>query len=478
MIVKMQKAGRSFKGLGKYLTEDKQRVAWTHSLNCANDDTASVVHEMYTTYSQADYLKEQANVHGGGNTVNKPVKHISLNWPHGFNPSREEMIAACESHLEAMGWQEHQALLVAHNDKEHMHVHIMLNRIHPETGRALDDGFDRFRASEWRRDYNRDHGHNDELERLQQREQRSHEPSRETWEVLREAQRGFETEEKARWEAVEGYLERNERTSVIHGHEWELLREAQKQERLDHFEEGRHAFRELRKEIYREVREEFRERWADYYAEKRAGADPDKLDAMRADILTDQREVLKARRDEACAVLRAVREEDYKDLLSDQVDERDWLRSRQGEGLTSPELLDRANTPGIEWAYEADDTSPANENRPETRGNSDRRDDENTESFGEDHGAVRDPLSGAADLGAGIIGAIATVAERLFDGFLGGKPAPEPDRRTDRKLDDETQREREAGRRQRIEQAIRDAAEERELQRDRAYWVERERTRG
>ena len=60
MIVKLQKAGSSFAGLASYLTEQKDRVSWTHSLNCANDDVRSVVHEMYTTYSQAELLKEQA----------------------------------------------------------------------------------------------------------------------------------------------------------------------------------------------------------------------------------------------------------------------------------------------------------------------------------------------------------------------------------------------------------------------------------
>jgi hypothetical protein len=80
MIVKIQKAGASFKSLAGYLTDDKGRVAWTHSLNCAHDDALSVVNEIYTTFKDAELLKQQAGVHAGGSPVEKPVKHYSLSW--------------------------------------------------------------------------------------------------------------------------------------------------------------------------------------------------------------------------------------------------------------------------------------------------------------------------------------------------------------------------------------------------------------
>ena len=56
-----------------------------------------------------------------------------------------------------MKWQEHQALLVAHEDK-HPHVHVMLNVVHPETGLRLDDNFERRRAQAWALDYEREQG--------------------------------------------------------------------------------------------------------------------------------------------------------------------------------------------------------------------------------------------------------------------------------------------------------------------------------
>ena len=52
MIVKISGVGKSFKGLSTYLTHDPnaktdERVAWTRTLNLANDHVPSAVDEMY-----------------------------------------------------------------------------------------------------------------------------------------------------------------------------------------------------------------------------------------------------------------------------------------------------------------------------------------------------------------------------------------------------------------------------------------------
>lgn len=151
MIPKLLSSGKSFKGCAQYLTHDPKaetarRVAWTHTLNCANDHVLSAVDEMLWTFRDAELLKEEAGVRAGGRPLENPVKHFSLNWHPSQDPTREEMIAATEDFLKHMGWSERQALLVAHQDKEHDHAHVMLSRIHPEHGKALDDGFEKRRA--------------------------------------------------------------------------------------------------------------------------------------------------------------------------------------------------------------------------------------------------------------------------------------------------------------------------------------------
>jgi len=71
MIVKIGGGGKSCKGLSTYLTHDvnaqtQDRVAWTHTHNLANDDVPSAVNEMYLTRENAELLKQEAGLRGGG----------------------------------------------------------------------------------------------------------------------------------------------------------------------------------------------------------------------------------------------------------------------------------------------------------------------------------------------------------------------------------------------------------------------------
>jgi hypothetical protein len=38
--------------------------------------------------------------------------------------------------MKALGYEGHQFMIVAHDDKKHFHIHIMLNKVHMETLRA------------------------------------------------------------------------------------------------------------------------------------------------------------------------------------------------------------------------------------------------------------------------------------------------------------------------------------------------------
>jgi hypothetical protein len=44
--------------------------------------------------------------------------------------------SAAKKTIEQLGFGEHQYILSAHSDTEHFHVHVMVNRVHPETCRA------------------------------------------------------------------------------------------------------------------------------------------------------------------------------------------------------------------------------------------------------------------------------------------------------------------------------------------------------
>jgi Relaxase/Mobilisation nuclease domain/Large polyvalent protein-associated domain 7 len=62
--------------------------------------------------------------------------HYELSWPPGERPTRPQW-RDCASHtLKALGYRDHQFMIVAHDDKKHFHIHIMVNKVHPETFKA------------------------------------------------------------------------------------------------------------------------------------------------------------------------------------------------------------------------------------------------------------------------------------------------------------------------------------------------------
>ena len=153
---------------------------------------------MLWTARDAELLKQEAGIRAGGRASENPVKHLSLNWSPNDDPSRAEMIAAGQSFLTHMNWQDHQAVMVAHEDKDYAHIHIMINAIHPETGLHLDDGFEKRRAQKWAAEYEREQGKIYCEQRLLEPHEREKAPPRNVWMEFRENQTKFENEEKAR----------------------------------------------------------------------------------------------------------------------------------------------------------------------------------------------------------------------------------------------------------------------------------------
>ena len=60
--------------------------------------------------------------------------------------------------LEALGLEGHEALIVAHEDTRHPHVHVIANRVDPETGKAAKLGNSKLRLSRWAEGYEREQG--------------------------------------------------------------------------------------------------------------------------------------------------------------------------------------------------------------------------------------------------------------------------------------------------------------------------------
>ncbi len=330
MIVRFAKGGKSFQSLANYLLHDpekaktSERVAWTHTLNLANDHIPSAVNEMFWTCRAADQLKRLEGAAIGGRELKNPVKHFSLSWAPSDAPTREQMIEAAQHFLRHLGWQEHQAVLVAHRDKHFSHVHVMLNVVNPSDGRVLNTAYERRRASDWAFQYEGDHRQIHCWERMKPNGQPRPSPTRMVWMKWKSSEKEYEAGEQVRVNRGWTTFPPEDRP----GHqsaEWWRLKRQQRHTRMAFMAEGRAVFKRLRNEAFSEVREQFRDDWRRYYAARRHGSDTSRLAAMKADILARQNAVLDQRRDAVCKALREVRDQNYRLLLDRQKDQRACL---------------------------------------------------------------------------------------------------------------------------------------------------------
>jgi hypothetical protein len=67
---------------------------------------------------------------------NDVVCHYELAWPPGERPTRAQWTDLAVYTLNQLGYKDHQYVIVAHDDKKHFHIHIMLNKVHPRTFKA------------------------------------------------------------------------------------------------------------------------------------------------------------------------------------------------------------------------------------------------------------------------------------------------------------------------------------------------------
>ena len=164
MVPKLHPRGQSFQGVCIYVLHDPEqaktadRVAWALTANLATEDPALAWREMLDTYNAQNELKAASGRDVRGRKNNKPVLHFTLSWADTETPTAEHMKEAALSSLKATGLGEHEALIVAHNDTKHPHVHIVVNTVHPQTGMTAPLKFTKIELSKWAESYEREHG--------------------------------------------------------------------------------------------------------------------------------------------------------------------------------------------------------------------------------------------------------------------------------------------------------------------------------
>jgi hypothetical protein len=86
-----------------------------------------------------DYAAQQAEMLALAQDAKRsldPIEHLVVSWPTFECPTPEQCDAVVRTLLQHFGMERHQAFYGLHSDTDNQHLHVMLNRVDPLTGRA------------------------------------------------------------------------------------------------------------------------------------------------------------------------------------------------------------------------------------------------------------------------------------------------------------------------------------------------------
>lgn len=134
--------GSGFSGVLRYLhfgskeNPNPDRVAWHVVRNMPDVDTPGAT---------AFLMRATAN---RNNRVQRPVYHLPISWPEDEVLDKDAQISVADKVVADLGLSEHQYTIIAHNDGDCPHVHLVINTVHPETGRVWNNYRDIYRIME------------------------------------------------------------------------------------------------------------------------------------------------------------------------------------------------------------------------------------------------------------------------------------------------------------------------------------------
>lgn len=145
MLGKIPAAGRGFKGIVSYLLRGQagkekhrgaaaerrdatarsvgNRVLFVSTENLLTNDAEKAARVMRATANRSTRCKA-------------PVYHFVISWRPQDRPDFATMRSIVDGACADMGLDGLQRIVIGHDDTRHRHVHVVVNRIHPETGKA------------------------------------------------------------------------------------------------------------------------------------------------------------------------------------------------------------------------------------------------------------------------------------------------------------------------------------------------------
>lgn len=113
----------------------------------------SFINEDSNKQQVRDYLKAISN---GNKKVLKPQFHAMISTKFQEH-SKEELTKIAEDFMDEMGYGKQPFIIVHHNDTENSHLHIVTTRVDKETGKKINDSYEKLKAQ---------HALSDTLEKL------------------------------------------------------------------------------------------------------------------------------------------------------------------------------------------------------------------------------------------------------------------------------------------------------------------------
>lgn len=113
----------SFVGLAKYITDAQsktERLGEVRVTNCDSQTVGDAVREISTV--------QRENVRAKGDKT----YHLIVSFRAGEHPDASVLEAIEQRLCEGLGFGEHQRISAVHHDTDNLHIHIAINKIHPQ----------------------------------------------------------------------------------------------------------------------------------------------------------------------------------------------------------------------------------------------------------------------------------------------------------------------------------------------------------
>ena len=131
--------GSSFSRLASYITDEKsngEKVGFTKVTNCSFDEIDLAVREIEHTQDMNTRAKSDKTY------------HLIVSFRSGESPTEEQLADIEQVVCEGIGLGDHQRLSATHTDTDNLHIHIAINKIHPETLNLIEPFYDKYKLSE------------------------------------------------------------------------------------------------------------------------------------------------------------------------------------------------------------------------------------------------------------------------------------------------------------------------------------------